>query len=155
MATKKTTTGPAKRKAPTKNYRSADAAEGAAKRKAAARVKSTGQTASSSMDAVTRRYQPIQDGGRYSRLTGVDTNINGYRTVEDRKTAERVGGLTGYAARRSADRRASLQNKAITSGIMSMEARAYERKLSSAPKKKSSAQKKAATGKAQRSVKKI
>lgn len=58
MATKKTTTGPTKRTATTKTtYRSADAAEGAAKAKAARRARVTGQTATSSMDAASRRYR--------------------------------------------------------------------------------------------------
>lgn len=60
MPAKKKATGssPAKKKTSVpKPRRSADAAEGAAKAaKARAKAKATGQTKSSSMDAITRRY---------------------------------------------------------------------------------------------------
>jgi hypothetical protein len=50
---------PAKSKSTTRTGRSADASAGAAAaKKATAKARSTGQTKSSAMDAVSRRYQP-------------------------------------------------------------------------------------------------
>lgn len=67
-----------------KNYRSADASEGAAKAKAARKARATGQSATSSMDAASRRYKSSSfgEGTEYKRGK---TNVNEY-----------VGNVTGY-----------------------------------------------------------
>ena len=105
MATKKTGNGPAKRKvsAPKPRGRSADAAAGAAVVKARGRVKATGQTATSSMDAASRRYK--YTSGAPKRTYGGDTMSTS--TLRDkvsgitRTTESFPNNLAGFKSRSS------------------------------------------------------
>ena len=76
--------------APKPRGRSADAAEGAAKAKAKGKVRATGQTAESSMDAASRRYRAgyfdygKDQYGRVSRITTLRDRVSGItRTTEE------------------------------------------------------------------------
>ena len=121
-----------------KATRSADAAASAAAIKAKAKAKATGQTKTSSMDAITRRYKAEGNGVVKDRRSGVSTQTaTGYKWIDDRKTAAKAGGLTKYAAARSADKRAGIESSRLGGRLMSAEAKKYESKFGTGTKKAS------------------
>lgn len=105
MATKKNNgSGMAKRKQTTPTpRRSADAAEGAAKAKAARRTKATGQTATSSMDAASRRYSyRTEPRGGSNTVSVLKDKVSGVNKITE-NFPDNKSGYTSRSRYRVAD----------------------------------------------------